>query len=369
MIAAGGGHTCLLLSSGQVKCWGRNYFGQLGNANTTDQSLPGNVMGLPADIISVDSGGDHSCALARDGSAWCWGRNTFGELGNNTGADSSTPQQVTGPNAVFSQIDTGKDHTCGRTVQGAAMCWGSNTNGQIGDGSYNTAYAATIVSGLSSGVVAVSAGDYHSCALKIDGSVVCWGANYSGQLGDGSGSPSVTPVSVTGLGGTAIAISAGGSHTCALLSDGIVKCWGAGAFGQLGTGGWGYVTTPVTVANLSVQMRDVTAGGSHTCSLDVLGFVKCWGQNIFGQVGDGTLSNQSLPVAAQLSNRAFDVSAGAQHTCALILPGKVVCWGQNTFGQLGDGTTNSTSAPEVVFVYQLYNTFVPNTARLAPAGW
>lgn len=327
------------------------------------------VQGLPADIIGVDSGGNHSCALARDGSAWCWGNNTFGQLGDNTGASSTAPRQVVGPNVIFTQIDAGQDHTCGRTVQGAAMCWGNNANSQIGDGGISNAYAATLVSGLGSGVVSVTAGDYHSCALKTDGTVVCWGANFSGQLGTGTTSPSATPVPVIGLGGSAIAISAGGSHTCALLSDGTAKCWGAGPFGQLGNGLWGDSSMPVTVANLSAQMRDVSSGGAHTCSLDVLGVVRCWGQNNFGQVGGGLSSTYALPVAVQLGNRAFDVSAGKQHTCALILPGKVVCWGSNSFGQLGDGTTNSTSAPEVVFVYQLYRTFVPNTERSAPAGW
>jgi len=137
----------------------------------------------------------------------------------------------------------------------------------------------------------------------------------------------------------------------------------------LGTGGWADVTSPVTVANLGGQMREASAGGGHTCSLSSLGIVQCWGQNTFGQVGDGTQSNRAIPVMVQLGNRAFDVSAGKQHTCALILPGKAVCWGQNTWGQLGDGTNSATNVPEVVFVYQLYKTFVPNTLRAMPAEW
>ena len=230
-------------------------------------------------------------------------------------------------------IAAGDDHTCALTASGGVKCWGTNWSGQLGDGTTDDRLTPVDVSGLSSGVTAIAASRYHTCALTVSGGVMCWGA---GPLGDGTTDARLIPVDVSGLSSGVTAIAAGGNHTCALTASGGVKCWGENAFGQLGDGTIDARLTPVDVSGLSSGVTAIAAGVSHTCALTVSGGVKCWGENGDGQLGNGTDYSRLTPVdVSGLSSGVVDIAAGWRHTCALTASGGVKCWGSNDYGQLG----------------------------------
>ena len=347
-ISAGWWHTCALTSSGAVKCWGSNNYGQLGDGTSGASRLtPVDVVGLASGVVAASAGGDRTCALTGNGAVKCWGYNELGQLGDGTsGTLRLTPVDVVGLASGVVVVSAGKDHTCALTSSGAVKCWGDNNSGQLGDGTrgMDQLTAADVV-GLASGAVAVSAGKDHTCALTSGGAVKCWGDNNSGQLGDGtSGANRLTPVEVVGLASGVVAISAGGLHTCALTSGGVVKCWGNNYVGQLGDGSSGTNRlTPVDVVGLASGALAIAAGGLHTCALTSGGAVKCWGWNDSGQLGDGTSgTNRLTPVdVVGLASGVVAIATGGLHTCALTSGGAVKCWGTNDSGQLGDGTSGT----------------------------
>ena len=240
-------------------------------------------------------------------------------------------------------VAAGGSHTCAVTAGGGVKCWGSNSYGQLGDGTTTDRPIPVSVTGLGSGVIAVAAGGYHTCALTTGGGVKCWGSNGSGQLGDGTTTRRSVPVDVSGLGSGVVAAAAGESHTCALTASGGVKCWGNNGSGQLGTARRQQPSHPGGRERAGERREHVAAGGSHTCAVTAGGGVKCWGRNSYGQLGDGTTTSRSVPVdVSGLGSGASAVAAGGSHTCALTAGGGrlgVKCWGSNVYGQLGDGTT------------------------------
>jgi alpha-tubulin suppressor-like RCC1 family protein len=253
LISAGGGqHTCALLSTGAVKCWGSNSYGQLGDGSTTQRTTPVDVSGLSSGVTAISAGYLHSCALLNTGAVKCWGYNAYGQLGDGSTTRRTTPVDVSGLSSGVTAITTSYHHTCALLNTGAVKCWGYNGSGQLGDGTSGTDRLTPVdVSGLSSGVTAISAGYYSTCALLSTGAVKCWGTNTYGQLGDGtSGTNRLTPVDVSGLSSGVTAISGGYYYTCALLNTGAVKCWGYNGFGQLGDGSTTQSLTPVGVLGI-----------------------------------------------------------------------------------------------------------------------
>ncbi len=239
-------------------------------------------------------------------------------------------------------IGAGGDHSCAVTSDGGAKCWGENDFGQLGNGSQAGAMTPVDVTGLTSGVESVSGGGSFTCAVTTAGAVKCWGRNTSGQLGNGdvTRTDRSTPVQVSGLAGSVAEVSAGASHACALMDSGAVKCWGNNSFGQLGDGSISTSDTPVD-ADLPEGATAIATGSFFTCALTTGGGVKCWGDNVFGQLGDGTIEQRSLPVqVAGLTGGVDGIGAAGGgsfgHVCALLAAGGAMCWGNNEYGQLGD---------------------------------
>ncbi len=345
-IAVGGGHTCAITTVGGVKCWGNNYYGQLGDGTTTDRSTPVDVAELESGVAAVVADGFHTCALTTAGGVKCWGRNNYGQLGDGTTTDRSTPMDVVGLGSGAVTIAAGESHTCAVSTAGGVKCWGLNQSGQLGDGTTTNRLTPVDVVGLASGVTAIAAGGYHTCAVLTVGGVKCWGGNWLGQLGDGTTTDRSTPVGVTGLGTGAAAIAAGDQHTCALTAAGGVKCWGWNVYGQLGDGTTTDRNTPVDVAGLGSGATAIAVGSVHVCALTAAGGAKCWGWNGAGQLGDGATFQRSTPVdVAGLGSGMVAITAGGAHSCALLTAGGVKCWGRNGSGQLGDGTRTDRSAP------------------------
>lgn len=338
-------HACALTNFGGVKCWGYNGFGQIGDGTTTDRRLPTNVAGLGTGVVAIAAGAFHTCAVTNVGGVKCWGNNFHGQLGDGTTIYRRTPVNVAGLTSGVVAITTGDFHTCALTTLGAVRCWGWNQYSQLGDGSAVNRLVPTQVVGLTSGVAAVGAGSYHSCALTNSGAVRCWGRNQLGQLGDGTTTTRVLPTPVFGLASGVAAISVADAHTCAVTAVGGARCWGWNVFGQLGDRTNIDRATPVPVWGLSSGVLAIDAGTWHSCALTTAG-AKCWGRNNVGQLGDGTTSNRATPVAVfGGASGIVAISAGQDNSCFLIRMGALRCWGDNAFGQLGDGTTTNRATP------------------------
>ena len=350
-VSTGSSHTCAVTTSGGLKCWGWNQYGQLGDGTTTDRSTPVDVSGLTSGVASVSTGSFHTCAVTTPGGLKCWGRNTDGQLGDGTTTQRSTPVEVTGLTSGVSSVSAGWDHTCAMTTSGRLKCWGFNRDGQLGDGTTTQRSTPVGVTGLTSGVASVSTGFSHTCAVTTSGGLKCWGWNRDGQLGDGTTAERSTPVDVTGLASGVASVSAGRGHTCVLTTSGALKCWGSNGYGQLGDGTTIARSTPVDVTGLTSGVASVSAGGyftlwEHTCAVTASGGLKCWGRNRDGQLGNGTTTDRSTPVdVTGLTSGVASVSAGGSHTCAVTASGGLKCWGRNFYGQLGDGTTTDRSTP------------------------
>ncbi len=350
-LAAGYGHTCALLSGGTVKCWGWNAAGQLGDGTTTNRSTPVSVSGLSGvTVTDLAAGYLHTCALLNDKTVRCWGANGFGQLGNNSTTNSSTPVPVESLSNVAT-LAAGYDHTCAVVENsGTVQCWGRNSSGQLGNNSTTNSPIPVGVSNLNN-VTALAAGYNHTCAIVGNpGTVQCWGSNEVGQLGDGTTTNRLTPVAVSNL-NNVTALAAGYNNTCAIVGNpGTVQCWGSNEVGQLGDDTTTDRLIPVAVSGLSnVNVTAITAGSSHVCTLLDGGEARCFGNNGLGQLGNGTIVNRSIPVTVVGLEGVYDpvdvVSTGSWHTCVLLSNGLVVCWGRNNVGQLGDGTTDNRSNP------------------------
>lgn len=300
-IVSGSLHSCALVVDGSVRCWGSNWKGQLGiGAASPYQMIAERVVGLSG-VVQLAAGGQRSCAVSGAGSVWCWGNVGFGTFDEQADIRPS-PTQV--PEIVgASQVAVGGLHACA-VVAGQVACWGSNGAGQLGDGSYTNAATPVPVLGLSN-VVAVTAGDWHTCALTGSGDVHCWGSDNLDQMGDGTRSHSAPlPTVVPRLAG-ASSITSGGDHTCAIVAGGGIRCVGNDYYGQ--------ASSP-QAATGAVRLA---ADRDMTCAILGAGLVKCWGFDDFGQLGDGTITD------------AVSLSSGERFGCALVRDGTARCWGKH----------------------------------------
>ncbi len=335
-VSAGSLHTCGITVGGAALCWGESYDGQLGNNTGTYSSTPSAVSGLGAGVKQVSAGSAHSCAVMDGGGVKCWGHNYYGQLGKVTeNSWIATPVVVTGLSSGVKAVAAGGYFTCALTDAGAVKCWGINSSGELGNGAAAAdSHVPVDVSGLQSGVTAISAGHSHACALLTDGRVYCWGGNYAGEIGDGTtDTDRFTPVQVQSL-EPAVAVSAGDYMTCALLATGGVKCWGAldmeNSDGQ---------PLPVAITGLTNNIQAISAGNSYACALSNAGAVRCFGLNRNGELGNGTTADthEATSDVIGLAAGAAAIDAGSSHACALLATGSLRCWGQDGDGQLGSG--------------------------------
>jgi alpha-tubulin suppressor-like RCC1 family protein len=338
-------HTCARTGAGAAFCWGYNVAGYLGvGAEALRHTSPTPVLG-GLTFTAVRAGEAHSCGLVGGGAGYCWGFNDQGRLGDGTLAPvRATPTAVSGVLA-FDDILPGV-HTCALTSTGAAHCWGWNVVGQLGDGTRtDRAAPVAVTGGLNFSQVSVSTSGLSTCALTGSGAAYCWGYNSDGQVGTGTidSSGLTSPTAVLG-GLTFGAIAAGGLHTCGLTTGNAAYCWGDNVVGQVGDGTTTDRTTPVAVSG-GLSFVSMSAGFGHTCALTAGGVAYCWGYNFYGQLGDGSTTSITAPVPVSGGLTFSALRAGTYHTCGITTGGVAYCWGRNDQGQLGDGTQTQRLAP------------------------
>lgn len=388
-ISAGGNHTCAVLSTGTVDCWGTNSNGELGDGGTHQSPVPVHVSGLSG-AAQISVGVSHTCAVLSGGTIDCWGKNSYGELGNGLTSSSSVPTKVSGITGA-TQVAAGGSHTCALLAAHTVECWGRNEEGELGIGTKSVPIRTPrLVKGIDA-AVQLSAGRNFTCAVLASGAIECWGSDRFGELGHGSFLDSASPRPVTGI-SNAVSVSAGDLFACALLADRAVDCWGNDDRGQLGDGGGGGLSAhfvddePVSPIPMEVWgLRNATAvfaGGGvgstselsggyhagsdgetstqdgHACALVENQAPRCWGDGSFGELGPQVTPSGTVYLTGDVWSGfskgivrldsitgAASMALGGLRTCALTGRGAVECLGENTAGQLGNGKLGFYATP------------------------
>lgn len=336
-VSAGTQHACALDAGGAAFCWGQNVRGALGNGTTSaNPSLAPVAVTGGNRFTALAPGGDHTCGLSTGGAILCWGNGASGQIGNNaTPAAQTTPATVSG-GQQWTALTSGFEHTCALAADGSPWCWGRNNVGQLGDGTTTNARVPVQLQGRR--FTAIAAGLQHTCGVE-SGSLWCWGRNAQGQLGDGTTTDRNTPVQVLAPAGVSFTqVAAGDSHTCALTTAGAVYCWGQGGQGQLGLGNANSLRQPTTPIPGATVWSGLTAGDFHSCAIGAGGVASCWGLNTAGQLGDGTTTTRGSTAAVQGGVNFVSLDAGSASVCGTGSDARSYCWGANAAGQLGIGS-------------------------------
>jgi len=349
-VATGTNHTVALKADGTLWAWGNNGEGRLGDGTTTDQSMPVQEATAATDWVAVDAGSYHTVALKADGTLWAWGSNYYGQLGDGSTTDRWTPVQEDSGSIDWVAMDAGHLHTVALKADGTLWAWGHNNYGQLGDGSTSDRSTPDLEATAATDWVAVTAGSYqysyHTVALKADGTLWAWGGNYYGQLGDGSTMDRWTPVQEDSAATDWVAIDAGSYHTVALKADGTLWAWGGNYYGQLGDGSTSDRLTPVQEASAATTWISADAGHSSTAAINTEGTLWAWGSNEYGQLGYGTALHYSTPVQeTTAATNWVSIGAGYYRTAGIKTDGTLWAWGHNENGDLGDGTTINRITP------------------------
>ncbi len=340
-IAAGGGHfNCAVRSDDSLWCWGRGEVGQLGEGLTIHRSAPVPVVGMSGGVSTVALGEGHACAVKTDGSLWCWGYNDRGQLGDASTISRSTPVAVIGMAGGVTSVAMYAGHSCAVKTDGSLWCWGSNDHGQLGDGTTVDKTTPICPTGMHTQVRAVSVGLLHTCALRTDDSVWCWGRGTEGQLGNSAAVTSPVPVQVQGLTGQKpVSLHSGGYFNFVILDTGMTRAWGYNSQGMLADGTIVDRSTPVSQVGMDDGALTLDGSRHFACAAAPSGQLWCWGTNGDGVFGNGATGYSYTPVPTSGETSVTGVATGYSHTCVLRADGTVGCTGLNTFGQLGDGTT------------------------------
>jgi alpha-tubulin suppressor-like RCC1 family protein len=351
-VSVGSISACGIRTTGRLYCWGYGgYLGDGGDGNT-DQPVPTEVAGGHTTWRSVSVGGETTCAIRSPGRMYCWGNNFYGTFGNTTSGFSFVPTLVSGGFSDWTAVSAGTNATCGRRANGRLYCWGRDHKGQLGNGAvHGGGSTPRPVAGGFTDWTSVDAGGSSTCGRRANGRLYCWGENVWGQLGNGNQADRQAPTLVAGGFTDWTAVSAGSRHTCGLRRNAQLRCWGLGSDGQRGDGTTTEsVTTPVLVSGGG--WTHVSAGADHTCGRRNTGRLYCWGSHLWGQLGTGPSMPAVAPAPGQVAGNATDwsvVAAGAETTCARTRSGRLFCWGLDDFGELGNGSDGSDNSPSEVY--------------------
>lgn len=364
-LALGATHTCVINSDAEVLCWGDNEWGQLGDGTTESNLIPTLLSGLGSGAIAIASEELYTCALTNDGKVFCWGGNEMGDITYPPLDSRLTPTPIGGLPTNIVDLAVGRAHACALDADGSIICWGKNDKGQLGDGTTTDSTVPMHVVDAPDNIISIDAGYANTCALTSDGNVYCWGDNKLGQIGDGTLEPRLTPTLATRLPGNIAAITVQQDHSCALSENGAVYCWGLSLFGEAEEINTNDDPKVSPVEGLPKDIIAITAGGTHNCALTGGDNIYCWGNNMMNQLGDSTDLVSQLDVASdewkesikkppvQVINLPYDivlVAAGLAHTCALTESEEIFCWGWNAGRQLGDRTTMTRPTPTRVLL-------------------
>jgi alpha-tubulin suppressor-like RCC1 family protein len=376
-VTTGNYHSCAVVAGGMVRCWGYNADGQLGTGGTipTQRAVlvrNGSNTGPLRDVVAVTAGTGHTCALLGSGQVRCWGANGSNQIGDGTDQQRRLPRPVLAPTGSgrlvnVTQISAAETHTCARLRNGQVRCWGYNVNGQLGNGTTNPRSRPVVVrnvagTGPLGGVTQVDAGTHHTCARLGSGQARCWGSGGDGRLGDDTEDQHLRPIVVLDVDGVGPLtnvrqVSAGEAHTCAALLNGRARCWGSNNELRLGNGSSFDALRPgivvsTTGGNQLTQVRSIVAGGRSSCALLTTGGVRCWGDHDLGQLGDSPVdsANHASPVAVRNVAGTADLSGATQlgamsYTFCVRLGGQARCWGYGDLGGLGNGAGDNSGLP------------------------
>ena len=348
MISAAGDHACVVTQAGGVKCWGTRFDTTSGfDISDITMDRPQDVPGLTSGIQMVAEAQSHRCALTVAGGVLCWGSNFYGQLGDGSTTGRESPAPVTGLSSGVTWLSAGQSHTCALMAIGAVKCWGQNTSGQLGDGGSANSMVPIDVPSLLTGVTAIASGTTSNCAIVTGGALKCWGGN---RVGDGTTTLRRTPTDVSGLASGVVAVAVTSTLKCAIVIGGGLKCWGINTYGSVGDGTTTDRLVPTDVNGLASGATAVSVSGAPSaCAIVAGGAVKCWGRNFLGGVGNGSVENASSPVSVVgLESGVTKLASGTWFNCALTVGGAVRCWGDNRFGQLGDRQPGWRTAPRDV---------------------
>ncbi len=346
-ISANGTQTCAIRTTGYLYCW-----------NTDGTGSAGIPLSGYRDWKSVSVGASHRCAIRSTGLLYCWGSDTYGQVGNGSLGSPSSPVRIGGA-TDWKTVSAGEKHTCGIRGSGLLACWGSDENGQLGNGEPASGYASVPIRvGTAVGWKAVTTGGAHACAIWGNNTLYCWGSDAAGQVGNGGSAASTPVTSPTRISAASwLAVNAGGNHSCAIRSDGLLGCWGSDSNGQLGNGDLGDRTAPVRTTNVTDWKR-LSTGTNHTCAYRGTGTLYCWGKNDARQSVE-TSSSESFQTPQRYVG-IYDwrtIAAGDRHTCAIRATGRIYCWGDQKAPSTG--TPAGTKPPAQVLDLRRWKITIP----------
>lgn len=342
-ISSGGSHTCGITTTGVLKCWGDNSHGKLGDGTTANKNTPLTI-DQGTNYVQVSAGQEHTCGITTTGTLKCWGYNLYGRLGDGTTTDRNSPVTID-PGTNYTQVSASRGHTCGITTTGTLKCWGGASGGQLGYGSISSQYSPVNID-LGVQYSKIAGGSDHTCGITDNNLLKCWGYNSRGEIGDGTTTQRNLPV-VIDFGVKYTQVAGGSAHTCGINTNGTLKCWGGNDNGQIGDGAFSFEPTPSSV-NSQLSFVKISSGSGHSCGITTTGSLMCWGRNDYGQLGDGTLRKKNSPVSIDPGTSFSKVSSSYYHTCGITTTGTLKCWGRNNYGQLGNDSYVDTSSPIVI---------------------
>ncbi len=334
-----------IFSEGGLWTWGSDGYGQLGDNSTSNKSSPVQTIAFGTNWKQVSAGNHHTAAIKTDGTLWLWGRNSSGRLGDNTTTHKSSPVQTVSAGTNWKQISCGYFHTAAIKTDGTLWTWGRDGYGQLGDNTTTDKSSPVQTITFGNNWKQVSAGQHHTAAIKTDGTLWTWGRNGYGQLGNNTANNTSSPVQTITFGTNWKQVSCG-YHTAAIKTDGTLWTWGYNAFGGLGINSTTPKSSPIQTIAYGTKWKQISTGRDFTTAIKTDGTLWAWGQNTYGQLGDNSATDKSSPVQTITRGTNWkQIEAGQHHTAAIKTDGTLWAWGRDDNGQLGDNSITNKSSP------------------------